>query len=257
MAEYGYFVVEGPHDAELVYRLLSPLGFKRVRLETDWDPFLAPLIPRKFPPDGDLQKRTTIPLFLQSDTHAVAVHSAWGDSRIIETIEENAAIIDITAVTGIGVLLDSDKMVPAAQRYQSIRDGLMAREFRLHETPGEVASGRPRLGAFVLPDNNSQGTLEDLLIECAGLVYPGLLDSATAHVDAALSDTTLVARDLEDIKKPAGRNKAIVGSIASILRPGKAIQVSIQDNRWLREHALSISRVKAVQKFLASILGLG
>ena len=35
MPKYGYLVVEGPHDIEFVYRILSPLGFKRVRLESE------------------------------------------------------------------------------------------------------------------------------------------------------------------------------------------------------------------------------
>jgi hypothetical protein len=55
---------------------------------------------------------------------------------------------------------------------------------------------------------------------------------------------------------PAGRNKAMVGSIASILRPGRAIQVSLQDDRWLRDTALALPRVKAVQDFLLKLLEL-
>jgi hypothetical protein len=63
----------------------------------------------------------------------------------------------------------------------------------------------------------------------------------------------LVGEDLEELLKPAGRHKAIVGSIASILRPGKAIQVSLQDNRWLRDAALDLPRLSAVKSFLASL----
>ena len=57
MPKYGYLVVEGPQDVEFVYRLLSPLGMRRIRLEADVDPFLSPLIPHDYPPKGDLQKR--------------------------------------------------------------------------------------------------------------------------------------------------------------------------------------------------------
>jgi hypothetical protein len=59
--------------------------------------------------------------------------------------------------------------------------------------------------------------------------------------------------DLKELRKSAGRNKAIIGSIASILRPGRAVQVSIQDNRWLRDAALAIPRVQAVRDFLANL----
>jgi hypothetical protein len=38
MPKYGYLVVEGPHDIELVYRLLSPFGFERVQFEESPEP---------------------------------------------------------------------------------------------------------------------------------------------------------------------------------------------------------------------------
>jgi hypothetical protein len=119
-----------------------------------------------------------------------------------------------------------------------------------------VTNGPPRLGAFVLPDNQSAGTLEDLLLECAQSSYPGLLSSARNHVTAALADETLTKDDAEDFLKPSGQNKAVVASIGGILRPGKAIQTSIQDNRWLDGAALQLPRIKAVQDFLAAIFEL-
>ncbi len=63
----------------------------------------------------------------------------------------------------------------------------------------------------------------------------------------------MLNEDLKELRKPAGRNKAVIGSMASILRPGRAVQVSIQDNRWLRDAALAIPRVKAVQDFLVNL----
>jgi len=63
--------------------------------------------------------------------------------------------------------------------------------------------------------------------------------------------------DNEDFRKPAGKKKATAGCISSILKPGKAIQVSIQDNGWLKhEKALELPRVVAVQRFVDQILGI-
>ncbi len=107
-----------------------------------------------------------------------------------------------------------------------------------------------------MPDNQNAGTLESLLIECAQHVYPNLLQSAISHVNTVPGDGTLVLEDREDFNKPAGRDKAIVGTIASVLRPGKAVQVSLQDNRWLHEGALKLARVRAVQTFLIDLLEL-
>jgi hypothetical protein len=172
MPKYGYLVVEGPHDVEFAYRLLSPRGLHRVRLEVDLDPFFAPVIPRTYPPEGDLQKRVPVPLFLQSATHAIAVHSAIGDTQLIETVEENALLLDVARVTAIGVILDSDSDVSPGDRYNTVRDGLRAKQFPFPDDAAVVAAGAPRLGAFVLPDNQNRGTLEDLLLECAQEIYP-------------------------------------------------------------------------------------
>jgi hypothetical protein len=256
MPKYGYVVVEGPHDVELVYRLLRPYGMTRVQHFASLDPFFVPLVPRSFPPDGDLQKRVPVPLFLQSATHSLAIHNAVGDTRLIQTVEENSTLLDPASLTGIGIILDSDSIVSPGQRYVAIRDSLSSKGYSPPDDPGVVSPGPPRLGAFVLPDNRSGGTLEDVLLDCAQHAYPFLLSMATAHVDAALVDGSLNADDKRDLLKPAGRNKAIVGSMASILRPGRAIQVSIQDNRWLRDTALALPRVKAVQDFLLSLFDL-
>ena len=80
--------------------------------------------------------------------------------------------------------------------------------------------------------------------------------TATAHVDAASQDSSLMAEDLKELQKAAGDNKAIIGSIATILRPGRAVQASLQDNRWLSDATLMLPRVRAVQEFLVDLLEL-
>jgi len=150
----------------------------------------------------------------------------------------------------------SDKAIPAAQRYADIRSGMARKRFSLDPHAGVITAGPPRLGAFVLPDNVQAGTLEDLLLDVAPQVYPGLLTTARSHVAAALNDAGLRNDDLKDLKKPAGENKAVIGAMASILRPGKAVQVSLQDNRWLKGAALLSPRIKAVQDFLKQLFDL-
>lgn len=254
---YGYLVVEGPHDQELVYRLVSPFGLQRLTLLQNLDAALHVLVPRSYPPNGDLLKRMPVPLFMQSATHAIAVHSAVGDTRLVEMVEENARILAPTVLEGIGILLDSDKAIPATQRYVDIRSCMATKQFSLDPQAGVIISGPPRLGAFVLPDNVHAGTLEDLLLDVAPKLYPGLLTTARSHVAAALQDPRLTKEDLKDIKKPAGENKAVIGAMATILRPGKAVQVSLQDNRWLKDAAaLASPRIKAVQDFLKELFDL-
>jgi hypothetical protein len=256
MPKYGYLVVEGPHDVEFAYRLLSPFGLSRVQYEKDLDPFFSLLVPRTFPYDGDLQKRVPVPLFVKSETHVIALHSAIGDSRLVATVEENANLIALQSLTGVGILLDTDKEIPAADRYAAIQAAMLRKGFTLPANAGEIAAGTPKLGAFVLPDNASTGNLEDLLLECGQSAYPELLQSATSHVNLAISLANKLKNDGEDLAKIPFRNKAIVGAIASVLRPGKAVQTSIQDNQWFKGDRLQLDKVKAVQDFLKNLFDL-
>lgn len=255
MRKYGYLVVEGPHDVEFSYRLLAPFGLQRIRLEADLDSFFTKLIPRQYPIDGDLQKRMPVPLFLQSDTHSIAVHSVGGDSRLAPAVQESAAILDIFSMTGIGVILDSDRQDSVAKRYSELIAGLDGLGLNLPHSSGIIAPGPPNFGAWILPDNNNPGTLEDLLIESAAKAYPGLLASAKTHVSAC-ANTGITKADLADFNKPSGRAKAIIGSVSNILRPGKAVQVSIQDNAWLRGECLKIPAISSVQQFLKSLFSV-
>ena len=256
MPKYGYLVVEGPHDIEFACRLLRPFGLERVKDFSDLDSYFKPLVPRSFPPDGDLLKRVNVPLFVQSDTHAVAIHSARGDTRLAETVEENAIGIEYSDLTGIGIILDTDQEVPAADRYGAIKEEMSDRGYELPDSPGTLSAGSPKLGAFVLPDNSSEGNLEDILIECAAAAFPNLLASARAHVENARNDNSFTDERRENLNKTPKFNKAIVGSIATTLRPGRAVQVSIQDNIWLKGENLTLPKVKAVQGFLVDLLEL-
>lgn len=255
MPKYGFLVVEGPHDVEFAARLLKPLGFSRVKMLEEVDPILRALIPREYPPGGDIQKRMGTPLFVRSTSHILAIHSATGDSRLVGTIEENVLVVEKAQLTGMGLLFDADKEKAdsAAVRYAAVKGRMDDIGLTLPNEAGRVTDTTPRLGAFVLPDNVSSGTLEDVLLECAHQQYPTLLGSASAHVEKAGKDGTLIADDTRDFKKPSGQNKATVSSIAAILRPGKAVQVSIQDNRWLGAECLALPRVKAVQDFLRQL----
>lgn len=257
MRKLGYLVVEGPHDVEFCYRLLSVAGLSRVQLLKDLDKDLEELVPRSFPHGGDLQKRVPVPLFLQNEQCAIAIHSAVGDSRLVATLQETLATLDASAFTGLGIMLDSDSEKSASERYDALRQKVRQEiGLVMPDRAGTVSSDQPRLGAYVLPDNTSQGTLENLLLESAALQYPALLPAAADYVNTAWHTGLIPANHQDDIRKPAGRNKAVIGAMASLFKPGKAVQTSIQDNDWLRSAALNLPSILAVQQFLAELFKL-
>lgn len=263
---YGYLVVEGPHDVEFVGRLLRLFGFERIRLSADLAPQWEPLIKLSFPHDGDLTKRMPVPAFFQRPDYAIAVHSADGETRLVQTLQENLVILEpnlpLAQLSGIGLMLDADAQIAPDARWEKVLKlaKKLLPSLPLPGEPGEVSSppsGLPRCGGFVFPDNENAGTLETLLLACGEQVYPSLYRDAVAYIDKLdTRDPAFGSDDLKQLNKPAGRAKAIVSTMASVLRPGKSIAVTIADSRLLAGPALALPRVQAVCEFLRVLLDL-
>ena len=59
---------------------------------------------------------------------------------------------------------------------------------------------------------------------------------------------------MKEIRKPAGKNKAIIGGVSNILKPGRTLQVSLQDNDWIDNRTVNLDKIKLVREFLCQIL---
>lgn len=253
----AYFVVEGPHDVEVVGRMLGVRGYTRLNRFEELDEYWHRIVPRNFPHMGDLLRRVPVPMFFRAASGSVAVQCAVGHTNIATTAKVTLNGLD-SPPDAIGIVLDADDVAVPLERWIQLRSVLPVPSIGTH--PGDVCAGPPRTGVFVFPDNASHGTLEDILVECAEQAYPELLRAARAWIEPmSPHDTTIFARsgDKRDFAKPAGKTKAIVGAVANVLRPGKAVQVSLQDNHWLRDpKALALPRIAAFQAFVDAILGI-
>jgi hypothetical protein len=254
MTAHVYLATEGPHDVELVAALLRPVGFRRVQHLTSLDPYWRPLIPTTYPHRDDLLARVPVPTFFKRADLSVAIEAVGGDSKLAPRTEDVLALLR-GAQPSLGVILDADAERSARERFERVARDLRKLAIPGPESPGVVASGPPRCGIYVLPDNQSPGTFESLLLEAAQTSYPRLIGSATTYVDS-VDRIALNEDDMAELNKPAGRDKAIAASVAAILRPGRAIQVSIQDNRWFRDAALELPRIVQLRRFLAELLAL-
>lgn len=253
----AYIAVEGPHDVELVAVLLALDGFRRVQYRREVDAYWHPLIPTTFPHRDDLLARVPVPIFFRSGVRWLAIHATGGETNLVRKVEETLAVLSVPP-SSVGVVLDADTKKTPAERFHGVATELGKLGLGLPTTPGEVSPPPLRTGVYVLPDNMSAGTLENLLLECGGVVYPDLLGKARSYVGSVhASAPELEGDDMKPLERGAGRNKATIAAMASVLRPGRAIQNSIQDNRWLKDpHALALPRVAALRAFLLKLLDL-
>ena len=249
-----YFVTEGPHDVEALGRLLSTLGASRIKKIDQLDTFWERLVPRIFPHEGDLLRRVPVPVFFQSETFSVAVHSAIGISEISKVTRASLANLD-EPPGAVGIVVDADDRSASVVWNEILAEMV---EFDFGRAPGQLGVSEPKAGVFVLPNNEDHGTLETILLKCGEKVYPELIAGARAWIEPLdPEDNTIfvTSKERQDLAKPAGKLKAVVAAVASVLRPGRAVQVSIQDNRWLSDkEALSTPEVAAFQAFVSSLI---
>lgn len=251
-----YFVAEGPHDVEALGRLLSTLGANRVKSIDHLDSFWKRLVPRNFPYQGDLLRRVPVPVFFQAETFSVAVDSAIGISNICKVLRTSLANLD-EPPAAVGVVVDADDR-KASVVWNEILAEMRELNLDFGKAPGQPGSSEPRAGIYVLPNNKDDGTLETILLKCGEKVYPELIAGARAWIEPIdPKDTTIfvTAKERKYLAKPAGKPKAVVAAVASVLRPGRSVQVSIQDNRWLSDNeALSTPEVAAFQAFVSCLI---
>lgn len=261
MSAHVYLLTEGVHDVAFLGKLLEKsLGFERVFKESDLDRVWDRILPKKWPHDGSLRPSVPAPSFyrhLASGTSVAAVN-AQGISELAKRLERHRSALALDGVTldAVGVVLDADSQEPPKQRFTRMADALTGSGFP-RPLAVEVVVGTPRTGVFILPGGGVPGTLEDLLLECAAVVYPVLRFHSEQFVDGL--DRTAPDFTVDDLKEfgtPAGRHKAVIAAMGAILKPGRPIQATIEDHRWIALSTLKLPRITALLKFLSDLTGV-
>lgn len=254
---YSYFVVEGPHDNSVIQKILEIQGFTRAKNINDLDEFLNRLVPRAFPPNGDLLMRVPVPSFMRKGERWAVIASAGGYTEVSHRLALTKSVLgqDFQKFDAVGLIVDADTEA-ITSRFQFLADAFADCELTVPPAPGIVALGPPRTGGFVLPDNvDVPGSLETTLMDCGAAVYPNLIKAATDFVDAVSPGLPEFVHDkMTPRTKPMGREKAIIGAAGSYMRPGKSVQVSIEDNQWVSSSTLNLPRVQALNTFITRLI---
>ncbi|MCW6038190.1 hypothetical protein K4A83_18210 [Spirulina subsalsa FACHB-351] len=250
--QYALIGVEGNHDQALVGKILEKiLGLQKFDgLNSNLDSFWRKFIPTYPPKTGRLYARLDMPSIFFNDSLSIAIYAGQGES-LSQNLKVRLSDISLDSLLAFGIIADADKKFPedVAKTY--------AQEFQVvfphfPETPGIVSVNSVRTGVFILPDNVQQGVLETLLLECGKVAYPEYLERAISYINQ-FSET-----EQKSLKwKPFDREKALIATVVSVLKPGKTNQVSLADNHWISE--TTYQNVQAVQKivdFLKNLLDL-
>jgi hypothetical protein len=266
MNAYFYIVTEGVHDVAFVGKLLSVVhGANRIRKLEDLDDSLRGWVetsfkwPRFTGKHHDIERLAVpAPVFYRLPAGAlVALRNAQGISEIGKTLAA-----DLEAFTrspsgpeSIGVVLDSDDE-PADQRFEKLKATLESVKLAAPAALGEVSVGTPRVGVFALPEPGTAGTLEDILLTLSDGVYPELTATARAYAEQwrKKADGDPAGSDWNEIRKPAGAKKATIGAMTAVLKPGKSMQVSLEDTRWVCDETKAAQCLKPCIDFLYALL---
>ncbi|MCK4260718.1 MAG: hypothetical protein KAX49_17200 [Halanaerobiales bacterium] len=249
--KYFYFVAKGQHDIAAIGKMLTINRLKLVREVKNLDKFWRKTIQYKFPPKGDLLKRVPIPIFYQSDELSVAIQSGKGDTQLVKTLNASLTNLDEELLSGIAVFFDADHMGPQMRLTRLIAELNKSENDFLKDNflpciPGEVSNESLKTGVYVFPDNMSSGNLENLLLECASVSYKDILDAAIHYVQSF---------DKKYKLSESKQKKAIIGCIANVLKPGKANQVSIQDDNWFCQRTIEeLESVLRLNEFIKKLL---
>jgi hypothetical protein len=259
-------VVEGAHDASFLGQLLKARGFrassKLSLVPMEW----RSLFPKSFPMDGEsLERVMRFPeVFINGDI-SVGITTAGSDSRLISTLRSVIDAIGSSALSGVAVFIDIDKH-DANSRFLAIQKQITSMNNAAQEegqpgypvivpsAPGVMEKGSPSLGIFLFPDNKTCGALEDILVECARTSHPDITKASIDLIEHFESDRSIDADGLKNLCSGMGKGKAIIGTIANILKPGSSVASSLAQTKWLSDASLKHHMVSGTDKFVESLL---
>lgn len=243
-SSFSVIVTEGVHDVVAIGKILRLKGFQEAKQIEEIPDFLENIIPKQYPFEGsELSRRVPYPSFFFCEDYWILVSNAGGDSKLMSNLKEilNTPLrkVIISKLRGAAVLADADTKTAEDRKIelqkQLIGEIVDGDDFAFDpSTPTQITMYEEvkHFDMYIFPDNQGEGTLEHILLEGAQVEYSDLLLGANGYIEYAK-------------KLPCGKTlinfnkeKAVVGAIVSVLKPGKAPQTSFHDNNWFTSESL-------------------
>lgn len=165
----------------------------------------------------------------------------------------NLKIKDLKQIDGIALFCDADSK-RAKDKRKDLIDLVNSKDdifFNSTEKLVQIKNLNIKMDTYIFPDNKQQGTLEDLLLNCAEIEYTDLLSLSNDYIDEIESTYKAKWSGSDD-------KKVLIGWITNVLKPGKSNQVSINDNNWISERTIStLDSLKHLAEFIFNFINAG
>ncbi|SRR6266536_834378 len=256
--KHAILATEGANDQAAISKVLRTFGLESFKgSKKNLDTFWLDIIPRRKDTDNLYDhEHMHMPRFFTSRTHSVAVYQGHG-SELPQNLSDLMTLYPSYTydIHALGIIVDADNYQPGVVVKKYV-DKLQPFFPAISSTPGTIAinhtssEGIPRIGVYVLPDNEKTGTLDSILVECADCVYPEHKVGAEVFLDSVNSTH-------KGHWKPFDREKAVIATIVSVIHPGIANTLSIARDNWICDQTVStIVSVAAMYKFIGDLLDL-
>lgn len=251
--KYVLIGVEGNHDQAFISKILRKLldfcpSNEVDKIDKIWRKFI-PVYPAK---NGKLHFRLNIPTILCKDNISVAIYAGEG-GNLITNLSDKLSDIDCSYLFAFGIIADADKKTPdkIVEKYHNdLREYFPNFPNKVNST-GNVIDSSPKLGIYILPDNNRQGVLDTLICDCGDLAYPEYMQRAREYIDKFSEEE----RNKPPLKwKPFDKEKAIIATVVSVLKPGKTNQTSISDDAWISDKTAEFPAIQNLTQFLINLI---
>ncbi len=251
------FFVEGVHDINCVARILLINDFKEVSNINDIPEIWRSRVPRTYPfVDNRLDRFIPMPSYFIKNNLCIAMVSANGVGNIIRDIDlylSNMTKSELKQINGVCAIFDADqKSAKEAfdEKFRKYNKDMVIKKKDFLSGSCRIRGEIINMYYYFFPDNYSQGTLENFLLEGAKIVYSDLLDNVNEYLER-------VDDKYKESWSRSSENKVKIGCIANIFQPGSANQISIRYDDWISEESIMYSPViKKFYDFIIDILEL-
>lgn len=249
------FFVEGVHDANCVAKILDLNGFKEIRSIDNLPDIWKRKIPRTYPFVKDrIERYVPIPSYFTNQKVIIVIICTNGEGRLIKEIDlyiSNMSKSELNQIKSICAIFDADQKVAKETFNEKFKykkkDMIICKQDFLDEEIN-IKGEKINLYNYFFPDNESKGTLENLLLDGAGIVYKDLIEQVNDYI-----------KNIDERYKYnwsiSSENKVRVGCIANVFQPGSANQSSIRRDDWISEESIKYSKdIKKFYDFIVKII---